>query len=50
MKVAIKNLVVTTTLILSITSANAAESFLPDFVSFQADNGSFQVAVNIIKF
>jgi len=50
MKSALKTLLVAATLILSITSASAAESSFSDFVTIQADNSSFQVAVNILKF
>ena len=50
MKSALKTLLVSATLILSITSASAAEVSLADFVTIQADNSSFQVALNILKF
>jgi hypothetical protein len=49
MKASFKALVAAV-LFAGIASANAAESILPSNVDFSATNGSFQVAVNILKF
>ncbi len=50
MKSALKALVIAVTLFAGVASANAAESILPSNIDFSATNGSFQVAVNILKF
>jgi hypothetical protein len=50
MKTSFKALLAAAALVAGIASANAAESILPPNVDFSATNGSFQVAVNILKF
>ena len=50
MKTSFKALVAAAFLLVGIASAQAAESILPPNVDFSATNGSFQVAINILKF
>ncbi|MBT8567364.1 hypothetical protein G6726_06110 [Polynucleobacter paneuropaeus] len=50
MKSVTKILLIGIAYLLFANAAGAAESMLPESISIRADNGSFQVALNIVNF